>query len=217
MRPYDSPESEWRTLGTTPFHDDRFPVGAFRFRLSLEGHQSVNYARSLVSKIQRDEIANAGHDYFQDSSYIIDVELTPTGSSPEGMVRVSGGTYGTIPLIGFQPVFPQEIPEFWIDRFEVTNSQYSEFLEDGGYDDSRFWSDTFVKDGATLEWQEVADLLVDSTGRPGPATFVLGEPETGQGSYPVGGVSLVRSRRLLPLARQEPTDPLSLGAGHTTE
>ena len=189
IRPYDSSESDWRTLGTTPFQDDRFPVGAFRFRISLDGHETVQYARSLVSKIQRDEIANAGHDYFKDPSYIIDAQLMPAGTAPEGMVRVAGGIYGTVPVIGFQPVFPQEIPEFWIDRYEVTNGQYSEFLDDGGYTSPDYWSETFEKDGAVLAWQEVADLLVDSTGRPGPATFVLGEPETGKDDYPVGGVS----------------------------
>ncbi len=50
-RPYRSasPSAAWRTLGQTPYRDDHFPVGAFRFRIEKEGFEAVEVARSLLT------------------------------------------------------------------------------------------------------------------------------------------------------------------------
>ena len=43
-------------------------------------------------------------------------------------------------------------PAFWIDAAPVTNGQYRRFVEDGGYDEPRWWSD------AGWEWRQEAGL-----------------------------------------------------------
>jgi len=40
-----------------------------------------------------------------------------------------------------------------------------------------------------LPWEQAMDLLVDATGRPGPATWEVGNFAAGKADYPVGGVS----------------------------
>jgi gamma-glutamyl hercynylcysteine S-oxide synthase len=40
-----------------------------------------------------------------------------------------------------RPAHAVDLAPFWIDRFPVTNRQYLAFIEAGGYDEPRFWSD----------------------------------------------------------------------------
>ena len=53
-----------------------------------------------------------------------------------------------------RPRHEVELAPFRIDRTPVTNRQYRAFVEDGGYDDSRLWSD------AGWEWRQ--DAVVDA-------------------------------------------------------
>jgi gamma-glutamyl hercynylcysteine S-oxide synthase len=39
-----------------------------------------------------------------------------------------------------RPAHDVFVPAFWIDTFPVSNAQYARFVEDGGYDDPRWWS-----------------------------------------------------------------------------
>jgi hypothetical protein len=43
-----------------------------------------------------------------------------------------------------------------------------------GYSRQEFWEYPFEKDGKALSWAEAMALFQDTTGRPGPATWVLG-------------------------------------------
>ncbi|HEY1952903.1 MAG TPA: ergothioneine biosynthesis protein EgtB [Gemmatimonadaceae bacterium] len=55
--------------------------------------------------------------------------------------RVSIGTDDTSSAYDNErPRHPVDIPAFFIDRHPVTNKQYLEFMSDGGYERSEFWS-----------------------------------------------------------------------------
>lgn len=62
----------------------------------------------------------------------------------EGMVQIPGGTYtiGT-DLNGGQYAPPQQITleTFWLDRFEVSNSQYADFLAENDIEPPHSWPD----------------------------------------------------------------------------
>ncbi len=164
-------------------------MGAFRFRIRKEGFESIEAVRSFMPSEHVVEIANAGFDYLADPSYIVDVRLAPEGSLPDGMIAVAGGLYGTIPLFGFGNLLPTVVPDFMIDRTEVTNADYREFVDAGGYDDRSHWSESVRNDGETVSWEKATEVYRDSTGRPGPSTWVLGQPPQGTELHPVGGVS----------------------------
>jgi hypothetical protein len=188
-KPYELPEQEWRALGITPYESDRFPVGSFRFRVELPGYEPLEQARSLLPGGSVVTFRSAGFDYLTDPSYVIDVRLATVGSLPEGMVSVTGGSYGLLPISGFGQIAPIDIPEFFVDRTEVTNQAYLEFVAAGGYVDSVHWTDPFLRDGRALAWADAMALFRDATGRLGPASWVLGRPPDGRGSHPVAGVS----------------------------
>ncbi|WP_059007031.1 ergothioneine biosynthesis protein EgtB [Streptomyces specialis] len=39
-----------------------------------------------------------------------------------------------------RPAHTVDVPAFWLDTVPVTNAAYQEFIEDGGYDDPRWWT-----------------------------------------------------------------------------
>ena len=91
---------------------------------------------------------------------------------PPGMVYVAAGTaeFGASDPVGLE--------EFWIDKYEVTNREYKAFVDDGGYRDDRFWDEGVDR-----------SAFVDTTGRPGPADWTLGNYPEGEDELPVSGVS----------------------------
>src|SRR5262249_31587589 len=73
--------------------------------------------------------------------------------------------------------------------FEVTNKQYKEFVDSGGYESRTYWNHAFAQGGRTLTWEEAIAKFRDQTGRPGPSTWEVGTYRQGEDDYPVAGVS----------------------------
>jgi len=104
------------------------------------------------------------------------------------MVRIPGGTV-SLELEGFYDLPPIDIPDYWMDRYEVTNKQFKQFVDAGGYQKPGYWKQPFVANGRTLSWEEAMSKFQDKTGRPGPSTWEIGNFPEGQVDYPVTGVS----------------------------
>ena len=81
------------------------------------------------------------------------------------------------------------VQEFALDRYEVTNRQFKEFMDRGGYDRREYWKAPFQANGHTLTWEQAMARLRDPTGRQGPSTWEAGNYPAGQDNYPVSGVS----------------------------
>ena len=81
------------------------------------------------------------------------------------------------------------LPSYEIDKYEVTNEQFSEFLTSGGYQREQHWKHEFLRDGHVLTWQEAMAEFRDTTGRPGPSTWEGGTYPVGEERYPVRGIS----------------------------
>ncbi|MDX1631222.1 MAG: bifunctional serine/threonine-protein kinase/formylglycine-generating enzyme family protein, partial [Thermoanaerobaculia bacterium] len=169
-KPYLAVDEPWVTLGRSPIEEVLLPETLHRFRIAKEGYETIEVAPTL----------ELGH-----GRLLLEATLWPAGSAPEGMVRVPAGSTNT--LSGQLPA--RELDAFWIDRHEVTNSAFQEFVDDGGYRRPELWKHALVRDGETLGREEALDLFRDKTGRPGPATWELGAHPEGQGDLPVGGVS----------------------------
>jgi formylglycine-generating enzyme required for sulfatase activity/dienelactone hydrolase/predicted Ser/Thr protein kinase len=172
MKEYEAPDSEWSYLGVSPIEKIRLPIGVFRWKIEKDGYETVLAAASTW---------NANGDASK-HDVIIPYDLFRTldkqGSIPAGMVRVQGAETA----LG-------KLGDFYIDRYEVTNRQYREFIDKGGYKKKEYWKHKLVKDGKEPTWEEAARAFVDQTGQPGPATWQGGDYPEGQGDYPVSGVS----------------------------
>jgi dienelactone hydrolase len=92
-------------------------------------------------------------------------------------------------LPGLEGLDAERVPAFWVDRFEVSNREYKRFVDTGGYWKAEYWKQPFVENGKSLSWEEAMARFVDRTGRPGPASWEVGDHPEGQEDYPVSGVS----------------------------
>jgi dienelactone hydrolase len=172
-RPYSSNETSWRQLGRTPLTGISVPRGLMRWRVELPGYEPAE---------------DVGPGPFWAPRF--QFRLFPSGQTPAGMVRViSAGQPFSIFIPGLDHLPAVTVPDYWIDRHEVTNREFKRFVDDGGYRRQELWREPFVKDGVTLPFAEAMKIFRDSTGQPGPATWELGSFVAGQEDYPVGGVS----------------------------
>jgi len=136
----------------------------------------------------------------------LNLSLAANGSIPEGMVRIQGGNV-TLDLEGFYDLAAIQIPDYWMDRHEVTNKQFKQFVDSSGYQKPRYWKQPFVENGRTLSWEEAMSKFHDKTGRPGPSTWEIGNFLEGQADYPVTGVSWYEAAAYAEYAGKDlPTD-----------
>jgi serine/threonine protein kinase/formylglycine-generating enzyme required for sulfatase activity len=171
MKQYAAPESEWEFLGVSPLENIRMPVGILRWKIEKEGYETVMAASTTFQGgIEEKSVILIPYNLVR--------VLDEKGSIPPGMVRVPGAKT----KLG-------ELDGFFIDRYEVTNKQYKEFMDSGGYRSKEYWKHEFIKDGRFLTWEEAMAEFVDQTGRPGPTSWQAGDYPEGEGDYPVSRMS----------------------------
>jgi formylglycine-generating enzyme required for sulfatase activity/dienelactone hydrolase len=156
---YTDTGGEWRPVGRTPLKDVRLPRGTIRFRIEKDGYAPAYLARNLTGRLTLEPVIL-------------------TRGTDDGLVRVPGGSL-PVNLSGFNSDSLVSIDEYWIDRSEVTNRSFKAFVDGGGYSNADNWHGLDVRPA----------VFRDTTGRPGPSTWInSGYPE-GRADDPVGGVS----------------------------
>ena len=164
-RDYVDESAAWQSLGPTPIEEAIVPAAfVILWKVDKEGYETLETGSS----------PRMGDLAF---------ELVPSGESPPDMLQVPAGRYR------FRNEEPVEVPAFWLDKYEVTNRQFKEFVDAGGYEEPGFWKHEFESGDVALTWEEAMDRFLDSTGRPGPASWSLGTFPEGRDDFPVGGVS----------------------------
>jgi len=181
-RPYSDVEATWQELGTTPLYDIHIPFGLTLLKIELENHDSLLRAigGGLHSEVELPiEQKNPWTEYnINPENY----KLHTKDSIPAGMASVPGWDA----LIDGELV---EFRDFFMGRYEVTNREFQEFIDAGGYGRDDLWEYKFVQDGQTIAFEEAMALFVDKSGRAGPSTWEAGSYRDGEGDFPVAGVS----------------------------
>ena len=174
IRDYNDSNPQWEPVGKSPLKEMKVPQGFQRWKISLPEYEGVNGAVS-TSPFKPAELK---------------VKLDKLGTIAPGMVRIQGQKFKANLLGLDSDTLPMlDLSDYLLDKYEVTNQRFKEFVEAGGYEKSEYWKHKFIKDGSEMSWDAAMKLLVDQTGRPGPATWKNGEFPRGQEDYPVGGVS----------------------------
>jgi len=165
---YRSPESEWKFLGISPLQKIRMPATVIRWKFEKDGYETVLAASSTFDLDSMMSLVPANLVRILDTN----------GTLPPGMVRVQA----TNTDVG-------KLDDFFIDRYEVTNKQYKQFITAGGYKDKKYWRHKFSENGKELTWEQAMNKFVDHTGQRAPSSWQGGDFPEGQGDYPVSGVS----------------------------
>jgi formylglycine-generating enzyme required for sulfatase activity/dienelactone hydrolase/predicted Ser/Thr protein kinase len=177
FRSVSDPGSEWRSLGTSPVLSERVPAGPFWLKIEKRGFDAMESMFFGVGPYASPNEPNSVH-----------IALEPSGTVPTGMVRVPGGSL-RIDLWGFDRVRTVDTASYWLDKLEVTNADYMEFVDSGAYRDRALWRHEFREAGRVFDWSEAMERFRDPTGRPGPSTWEAGTYKEGQDRFPVAGLS----------------------------
>jgi len=179
IKPYDNIDADWRLLGETPIDSIRLPRGSSIIRIKKEGYSTIH-----------DLIWN--HWSFRGNNLYY--QLQEFGSIPEEMVLLTDTLLSltsrrSLSMPGIEHIGNEKTGDFLMDKYEVTNEEYKRFVDTGGYKNPEYWKYPIVKEGHLLDWEETMNIFTDKTGRPGPATWQIGDYPDGQDDYPVSGVS----------------------------
>ena len=165
-------DAAWTYLGRTPIEGAVIPRGAFRWKVEREGFDPHEFLLPPYAP-------NFGP---------IQVDLAEAGSIPADMVKITHPTL-TLNLTGFDFSRPYQAGDFLADKYEVTNRQFKEFVDAGGYSKPEHWKHAFAQNGRPLTRAQAMNQFRDRTGRPGPSTWEVGTYPSTQDDYPVSGVS----------------------------
>jgi serine/threonine protein kinase/formylglycine-generating enzyme required for sulfatase activity len=169
---------ERNLVGTTPITDKKVARGDYVIYVEKEGYATV-------------ERTVSGGGFIRETGYMpppspikIDERLIESSRVPDRMVYVAGGDYR---LSAWRRPTDERVRlgGFFIDRYEVTNQEFKEFINGGGYLRRELWKHTFIKAGRELKWEEAMRELRDRTGLPGPRSWSGQNYPEGRAAHPV--------------------------------
>lgn len=170
-------DTVWADLGRTPLRGLAVPRDDYHLRVEADGYAPVERMASSAGARALDRPGTA--------EVHLEVQLMPLARVPEGMVHVPGGLY-RVASRDLQSLSAQ-LDDFFIDRFEVTNAHYMEFVDADGYGRTEYWLD--LADAARAAAHEVRQRFVDRTGLPAPRQWTGQRPPPGAEAHPVTDVS----------------------------
>ena len=188
MKQYRADDGGWQYIGSSPIEHLKIPFGNLRWKVTKLGYDTLEATSYTREKVTGRGGSGRSLIFPEYGTTTLNLSLDANGTIPDGMVRIPGGTVN-LELERFYDLPPIEIPDYWMDRYEVTNKQFKQFVNSGGYQKPGYWKQPFVENGGTLSWEEAMSKFKDKTGRPGPSTWEIGNFPEGQADYPVTGVS----------------------------
>lgn len=156
-------------IDATPAEATLF-AGSYLATLEAAGHETAQF---LISMGAGETVA-------------LDRTLIPVEWDARDMVYVAAGP---VPGPLSERYTGTEVQAFLIDRFEVSNERYMEFMADGGYRNRQLWPESVYLAGRWVPRDEALRRWVDRTGLPGPRGWSGGTFPDGQDDHPVTGVT----------------------------
>jgi formylglycine-generating enzyme required for sulfatase activity len=158
-------------VGTTPVPATSFDPGEYLIRITPAGGEPT---------LRRVVVTPA------DTTHLTTMS-PPDGQAVPGMVFVPSG------LVRAEGA-ERSVEAFLLDRYEVTNAEFLEFVANGGYADMSLWPVTMTVRGVEVAREEAVGRFVDRTGESGPRSWSGGVFPQGEGDHPVVGVSWYEAR-----------------------
>jgi len=164
----DLTKGEVFAIGPTPVKEHMLVAGEYLVHMSLEGRNSVEF----LYKLNPGEFLEISRTLLEESD-----EFTE-------MVRIEKGL----------SIDNQSIPAFLIDKHEVTNAEFLEFVAERGYSEEKYWLENMMIEGVLTPWESAIQKLVDKTGISGPRFWSGGRYPEGKEHHPVVGISWYEAR-----------------------
>jgi serine/threonine protein kinase/dienelactone hydrolase len=165
-REYAVMDEPWQYIGRSPLENITLPQGTYRWKIEKNGFDTYECVADNSFDVHLQEEDFPGEMVWI-NPWIVDVHTASYAEST------------TV-----------EAPAYLIDKHEVTNEEFKEFVDSGGYENQEYWEEfNLLKEGRKISWEDAILEFVDKTGQLGPATWEKGTCPERQGKYPVSGVS----------------------------
>ena len=169
-------------IGTTPISN--LPVARGEYIMTVEKHGYAPAERTISSLLTHTGNALVPPDDPRN----FQIRLIETDKAPARMAFVPGGKYRLTSRTRPAETSVQ-LDDFFIDRYEVTNREYKEFITAGGYFRREYWKYPFVKNGRTLSYDEAMHGFRDRTGLAGPRSWSGQDFPEGKADHPVTDIT----------------------------
>ena len=168
-------------IGATPIKNLQIARGEYVVSIEKAGYVPAEFTVSGA-------VIRAGASTVLPPPIVVNQNLFAQGAIPDGMVFVPGGDYRLVNWS--RPTETRvKLNDFFIDRYEVSNRDFQEFIATGGYLKKQYWEHPFVKDGKTLTWEEAMKVLIDRTDLPGPRGWSGQTFPEAKADHPVTGIT----------------------------
>jgi serine/threonine protein kinase/formylglycine-generating enzyme required for sulfatase activity len=168
-------------IGQTPIANLQIARGQYVLYIEKEGYAPTEQTVSGA-------FLHSGGSVVMPPPIKVDKKLIAADKVPARMTPVTGGDYRLVAWA--RPTDERvHLDDYFIDKYEVSNQEYKEFINGGGYLKKQYWKYPFIKDGKTLTWEQAMEEFKDRTGLPGPRGWTNQTFPEGKGNYPVTDVS----------------------------
>jgi len=173
------PEREF--IGETPIREQRIARGQYILQVEKEGF--APFERTISGIIPR-----VGGSFIASPPLNIVVNLLEKDKLPPRMVFVPGSEYSLVNWS--RPTETKvDLGNYFIDKYEVSNQDFKEFISAGAYLKKDFWKYPIKKEGRTLTWDAGMREFKDKTGLPAPRSWSDQNFPAGQADYPVTDIT----------------------------
>jgi len=181
IRPYAEPETEWQFLGSTPLDSVIVPIGFSEVKYERRDHRPVYdliwnaffLNDTIRSRLLREDQIPPEMELLPDEANWYEISAAPASLHMPGLENTESVAIG----------------DYLMDRYEVTNDEYKQFVDAGGYEDPKYWKYPFEDKGKKFTFQEAMKIFQDRTGRSGPSSWEVGTYQQGKENFPVSGIS----------------------------
>ena len=180
--PDDAGQSASRQLvGITPLENLRVARAQYILYIEKDGYAKTE--RTVSATIQ-----HLGTLMMMPPPIVVEQKLIAADQMPNRMTFVPGGDYRMVAWT--RPTDERaRLDDYFIDKYEVSNQEYQEFINAGGYLKQQYWKYPFSKDGRALSWGEAMKEFRDQTGLPGPRGWSGQNFPEGKPDHPVTGIT----------------------------
>ena len=168
-------------IGTTPLDHRQIARGAYVISIEKDGYAGLD--RTVTGAL-----LHLGAILVPSEPIRLEAKLVEAAQVPARMAFVPGGEYR---LVAWSRPTAERVRlhDYFIDKYEVTNREYKEFISAGGYLKREFWRHKFIQEGRELAWEEAVSAFKDQTGLPGPRSWKDQEIPEGKSEHPVTDIS----------------------------
>ncbi len=168
-------------IGETPISQLSIARGQYILQIEKDGY--ALFERTISGTIPR-----IGGSFIETPPLEIKTKLLENGRLPERMVYVPEGEYNLVNWS--RPTETKvQLDGFFIDKYEVTNAEYKEFITAGGYVKVEYWPVSVNKNGKVIPMSEAISDFKDKTGLPGPRGWTNQNYPDGSGDQPVTDIN----------------------------